>query len=780
MGSNAAKAELGCALNTIFKLVHLGVLEAVRRADAEGGSAWIFYIVPGIGRIGHYDAWVRRVLQWNHRTAKRHKDVRGACVVPEDHPKPDGLDDFLCRTFSRIGVSRREEVIPYYADPGRRAVDRDRIREKMASGDWRRAKGLGSAPMEPRLIPLRFPALAGLPDTCLDPAAEAEEPTRKVVGRTMGLQYLSSGATMFVLAAAASGRSEKLLRNYTRSFEAIETRLRLLRTGEGTGESIQMALLAMLAEARRAGRGSTALVEACEFYRAAERYLRGYVSVVDSDGRRGLSSLILPALPEPERVRAQLVKAKAAVGERGGSKRKHLSNRAASQLGRHSAAARHALEQVAAIMEASATASEDLKRHLQSYDALDEHVRARTPAFVEMLVPTTVLDPRGNLVRGASQTLVFWVWRERDAWLSLEAGALRRQRGMRPRKACKDGPTIAERGLVEGGLAIKLKDVRANADAYDRTVFEFRGCIAGEGSQTCEPRFVTLLRHGVDGAADQLSARQQRRRHRLMENWNVVPTTTMPSGLLTSPWALQAMRVWMLSRERVLVPVTETYFATLLGTLGFDIVRETLVRISEAIQPEQDLDRWEEDSAPGEPTIGYLASFKAARNKPVGPPRPVIVSEALFDRIMETGEVIAIANGHADGELPDVDPPPGRPREANGRGEVLEPRPGPVVFQWEGRALRPEEVGALIRWIMSNRGHVTPHVLRHAGANELREMGVAERLIQAILRHGSPKMTFWYASRSVQQARRGHATRGRNHRIDAAHAMARGLRRTAA
>lgn len=775
VGPNEAKAMLGCALNTVFKLVHHGVIEAARRYDGRKWT-WIFYLVPGKDRTALYEGWVTRVLRWNHNSAKRHKSVREACAVPDSFPKPAGLDQFLCATFSGIGISTREETTPYFVDRDRDAADRDRIRHLMATGVWRRGDGGGGVlPMEPRLAAVRFPELAGLPGTCLDAQAEAEAPADRLVGRATALAFLAPGATMFALAAAASGRSEKVLRGYIRGLEAIERRMHLIARTEADGACVQDALISMLRDARKGENGCAALVEACERYRWAERYLRGYVDSVDADGARGLASLLLPPLPNPEKVRQAMVKSKAVVRARGGRRRKRDANRASGQLDRHSAAARNSLAQVTAIVEAAAEATARLERHLTTYDTLDEANRVRTPAFVEMLVPTDVLDANGNLVRGASQTLVFWAWRERDNLLSLEPGALRRQRGMRPRKRRDTGPSVAERALLDASLHMKIADVRANPGKYDETVFEFRGCIAGEGGTTCEPRFLTLLRHGVDHGADQLSARQQRRRHGLMRAWNIRPVKTMPGGLLTFAGDKVAMRRWMLSRGRIMVPVSETYFAMLLGTLGFDILRNTLSRVSEAIQPEHDIDRWKQDDAVGRPTIGFLAAIKTERGKPPAPPVPMIVPEKLFDRIMETGRTIAIANGHADGWLPEVDEPPDRPREAEPgkKGKAVPRRKRRLVFQWRGRALQPNELADLVRWIMSNRGKVTPHVIRHAGANELREMGVAERVIQAMLRHKSPRMTAWYAHRDAAQARQAHATTSRSDRMSAADEQAR-------
>lgn len=778
VGPEAAKAQLGCALNTIFKLAHHGAVEAVRGHDGVRWT-WTFWLVPGMNRIGIYEAWVARVLRWNHTTAKRHKDLREACAVPDSFGKPAGLDQFLCATFAAIGVSTRDETIPYFVDRNRKAVDRDRIRGLMAEGDWRPAGSTGAPPMEPRLAAVRFPQLQGLPDTCLDktPETEAAAPADALVGRSMALRLLAPGATMFTLVAAASGRSEKIVRGYVRGFEAIERRMDLLKLRNADGASVQTALMSMVAEAREGRKGCAALAEACQHYLTAERYLRGYVGTVDADGARGLRTMLLPPLPEPEKVRLALVKARTVTKTRGGDRRKHDSNRASGQLAKHTAASHNSMEQATAMLEAAAEASARLETHLAAYDALDEETRLRRPAFVEMLVPTTVLDQNGNLVRGASQTLVFWAWRERDQWLSLEPGALRRQRGMRrARKRRDDGPTVAERALMDASLHMKLADVRANPEKYNDVVFEFRGCIPGEeGGPTCEPRFVTLLRHSVDHSADGLSARRQRQRHGLMRAWNVRPIKTMPGGLLTFDRNSTAMRQWMLSRGRVMVPVTASYFAMLLGTLAFDILRTTLARVSEAIQPEQDLDRWKEDDATGSATIAFLAAVKRGRGKPPAPPVPMVVPEKLFGRIMETGRTIAIANGHPDGWLPDVDEPPDRPRERDPakKGKVLPRRKRALVFQWLGRALPPSEVKDLVRWVNSNRGKVTPHVIRHAGANELREMGVAERIIQAILRHGSPRMTAWYAHRTVAQARKAWAARSRDDRVSAANEQAR-------
>ncbi|MDQ2762363.1 MAG: tyrosine-type recombinase/integrase, partial [Pseudomonadota bacterium] len=471
------------------------------------------------------------------------------------------------------------------------------------------------------------------------------------------------------------------------------------------------------------------------------------------------------------------VRTKKVVRDRGGIRRKHHSNRVASQLTAHEAAARFAMEQITAIYEDSIIAAAELKEMLAARDALPEDKQRITPAFREFLVEVTVLDSRGDLVHGASQMLVFWAWRERDVWLSLEQDALRRQRGMRPRKARnKDAErTLAERALLDMALKIKLDDVRAHSEKYNDVVFEFRGCLPGVGGVTSEPRFLTLLHHSVDNAPSYLSARQQNKRHRLMQNWQVKPVNTMPADLLRFGFTKSVLLRWMNSRNRLMVPIEATYFATLLGTLAFDLYSETLGRASEAIQVEQDISRWSFDSPTGEPTVAALTAIKSTPNEPPASPIPIIVSEPLFDEIMRVADTIAIANGHTDRFLPRVDEPAGRPREADPDrvGEALPPRKRALVFQWNGQALTPGQVNDLVRWIMAHRGHVTSHLIRHGGANRLRELGLPERSIQAILHHRSPRMTAWYARRDAIQLRAAAAIATRNDRHSAAEKRAR-------
>ncbi|WCT72624.1 tyrosine-type recombinase/integrase [Sphingomonas naphthae] len=763
-----AKTQLGCALNTIFKIAYLGAIK-VTVIDSGLKREYRFHLQPGADRAYIYESWLARVRCWNHQTAVIHKDLRAACAIPADHPQPSGLDRFCCETFARIGTSSRLECTAFFVDKDRKAEDRDRLRAQLATSDWAPSGSHSTARVESWAVVARFPAVDGLPDTSLDPqAADPAEPSTGLIGRAMALGPFAAAATMFAFVATASDRDEKLLRTYVRGFANVDAQLGVQDLSAITGEDIERLLVSMLEEAAKGGRGCASLYETCQRYRTATRYLRSYVARVDGDGSRGLAAHLPPDPSSPTRVYKALAEAKNVVVLEGGVRRKRLSNRAAVNLDRHIAANRSAMEQITAIREDALVAADEVVLQAVRRDAMGEAEARRTPAFREFLVTVPVLDPKGDIVRGASQTLVFWAWRERDAWLSLEHGALRRQRGMRP-KGRKDAQSIAKRALVDAALDMKIKDVQANEGKYGDVVFEYRGCRPDRPGGLCqEPRFVTLARLGVDIAPSHLMARCQRRRHRLMQNWNIVPHIKTPGGLLTFENDKSVLIRWMNARNRVMVPIHEVYFATLFGTLGFDILTETLARLSEAIQPEQDIARWKLDEAIVPPVMGFLAATKAHPGKPKQMPRPLGVSDPLFESIMAAAEEIARANGHADGWLPAVDEPPGRPGEADASGNVVPPRRRPLVFQWRGRALPPAEVAELVSWLMANRGRVTPHVLRHAAANQLRQMGVPERVVQAILGHKSLKSTAWYMSPDARRARMEAAIQRRGRRIGAA------------
>lgn len=773
LGVKDASRQLGVTKAIIYKLAWLGALEMTE--NTVGRGRYRFHLSPGDTLLSLYGRWSSRVLLWNYRTAHRHRQIRESCAVEYAHPYPPGLDQFACQRFVRIGRSSQREVALFYSDAKGSTAHRERLQRDMAAGKWLPAGRPELRPVEPRLAALAIPSLAGLPGTSLDPQTdEAGEPSAANVGRALALTHFNGCATMFAFVAASSGRTEDALRVYVRSFGRVEERMAMLGFTQPTGSAIETTLLSMLAEARQGEKGCAALQEAVETFRSAVRYLERYVRLVDSDGERGLAQLLPHRVPNPRKVWDAGVRANAVVTRRGSARRKKRANRAADRLEAHSRAVRFQLEQLTAVREDALRAIEELDKHSVWRDSLPEEVSRRTPAFVEFLVETTVLDARGDIVPGASQILVFWAWRARDAWLSMEPGALRRQRGMGKKRRSGES-TLRDLSRVDAALWNAIAQMKAAPEKGCEAVFEFRGCLPEVGAVTCEPRFITMSRRSVLMGAVFVDPRKQRQRHRLMENWHLRQIGTNAEGLLTTRRDDISLSRWMGSRNRTLVPLDPGYFAARLGALAFDLLTETLGRISEVAQVEQDPARWIEDDAPGFETIAFLASTKAARGEPIREAARMLVSQELFVDAMEVADEVAVANGHEDTWLPALPPLSGIPKEKvpGTLDELRSANPRPVIFQWAGRPLHLHEIGDLVTWLLANRGIVTPHILRHASANRLREMGVSERAIQIIMRHRSPKTTAGYTGRSPTQVRHAQAIARRNGRLVVAHAHAR-------
>jgi hypothetical protein len=743
-----AVARLGLTYRTILKLGYYGAIKVIDNGPEDYHNRWRVRLAPKDTCLTLYRRWAKRVRRWHFRTTALNKDIRVALKIPDSEPQPPGALEFGAACMARLADFREEEATAFAPVADTRSHNRMREIARRAP-----LRGSGPPPGTPEMVAERFPMLAGLPNTCLADA-EAEEfaaPDPGTLGVALAMGPAAGTACWFAIQGAAAYR----LHNqgpYVRAIRELDAELQRLGA-DGVTETRQVeAALGAILEAGEAGDRPAARAENLMRILTLARFLRRAARAQDPDGSRRLASLAPSIGPTGNALVARIHRFRRGVVLTGRARRKAMSDPIADNLPRLVRTARFRSEMALATAEDLAEGAAALQARAEALAKLPRdlpwgtrHRMADQMPYEEVVVTTTVMTPDGLLVRGAAQECVWWVWRECDLWESLAPGAMRRLRGKGRRRGSGG---IRERAHMDLQVEGKIAKARREPEAYQRIFYEFRGVrpAPGSGTAAMEPWFVTHARLALFRTPAQLSGRLQRRRHRGLILLRM-PTRPgrLPGGLIGWDKNGGALAGWLLERNRVVVPMDNVLGGTLLADLATDAVFETLCRGHELLQASQHPDHWKLDGLTGTGTMGWMAILKVPPNEPIPAPVRLQVSDGLFEQFMDTAQRIARLCGHGDW-LPEIEP-------ADSVG-WKSPEPRPVIMQWRGIALETYVVSYLVGILFAGCGRISLHPLRRAGANFLRQLGMAERLVQLLLHHRDPRQTRWYSLETARQALR--------------------------
>lgn len=264
------------------------------------------------------------------------------------------------------------------------------------------------------------------------------------------------------------------------------------------------------------------------------------------------------------------------------------------------------------------------------------------------------------------------------------------------------------------------------------------------GERSEMPFFVLPFAMATIAAPNGLDVRSRRIRHRALLRTGLPAYTACSGGLLTFDRCGWSVYRYALARNRVIVPVKEFGTAMRFASVAYDLSRDTLARPHEVLQTVQDADGWSVKRVRGQAQAGFEAFPKCGPGKPL-PKEPVWfpVSNDTFKGALALAERISGIHEYENGHLPMVTPLPAV-------GWKL-PGDAALIFQWNGKALRMDEIALFLRYLLVGWREVRWYDLRHAGANEMREAGVPMRYIRAMLNHSDLRIAGYYARWTKRQ-----------------------------
>ena len=335
-----------------------------------------------------------------------------------------------------------------------------------------------------------------------------------------------------------------------------------------------------------------------------------------------------------------------------------------------------------------------------------------------------MLDEKGRILSGSQRT--YWtIWRA-----SAIIPTIRTTHG-----------TVVERD--EQGLT-SLAALTESGERPDEIFFEYNGCVPLVGERSEMPFFVLPFAMATIAAPNGLDVRSRRIRHRALLRTGLPAYTACSGGLLTFDRCGWSVYRYALARNRVIVPVKEFGTAMRFASVAYDLSRDTLARPHEVLQTVQDADGWSVKRVRGQAQAGFEAFPKCGPGKPL-PKEPVWfpVSNDTFKGALALAERISGIHEYENGHLPMVTPLPAV-------GWKL-PGDAALIFQWNGKALRMDEIALFLRYLLVGWREVRWYDLRHAGANEMREAGVPMRYIRAMLNHSDLRIAGYYARWTKRQ-----------------------------
>ena len=661
-----------------------------------------------------YDAYVARIVEWDFETSYAHRRVRLAAGVPQEHPWPEGLDDFVLRERGAAGL-RSGELLAYYPT----SVDRDfhvrRLTQRLFAKFDQPRGAKNRVDCDIRAMLLRYPELA-LPDTCATDC-EMEQPSPTWLGRAMQCGSVAELACAAQIIASEGKRLRH--RSIGRGFEILADKIDAMGPkGELEPDQLVEALLALLDDAAKYKSLARTRTDGVRSVLSALRGLSIYRMAHPGQLER-LAPLFSRAVHQNTPLRDKVRRLDHAVRGKDREKRKRDAREVTDRFEqfRETVAVR-ALEARACGAQL-AQAREKASEHFAHFDAGE-----RMEPFYEVFTALPVFDEQGLPIAGARQLASWRLWREGDLWRSID-----------PREdICPNWSGLDREDMQALGRSAKVhtglfQAIKAHGSAT-RIVTEFIGCIADIGGRTSEPHLIKQYRTGILSTPTESPPQIQRERCEYMRDNNIpmVSVALQPCGYGYGGFSIAR---WARQVGRCVVPVDDAVMGTRFAHCFIGVVTDCLARRMEVFQIAQTDECIRHD-------LGASASLPGFKAVPKGRTQPegYVLSEMTCETVLGLAEDVAKACGHTDGWLRDVD--------AN---DCLPPRiarRAPYVFQWDGKPLASMTVAYLVALLSAGFGKVTPHILRHAASNNMMRRGVHARAVQAKLKHHSEVMSDYY------------------------------------
>ncbi|HEY0027396.1 MAG TPA: tyrosine-type recombinase/integrase [Allosphingosinicella sp.] len=746
----ATCAQLGTAKGTLRKMIALKLVSRGASLRTIGRvRRWWIEIDPAITKRDLYDTFVKNMpVPKRHIDFDRYLRVREACSIPAWELPPPVVVKGMVPLLLQIGSTAAPEIAAF--TPRHPKIEAELVRLANAGATraiLSRELPSGARPTDAMILEIA-PALRGAPGTVFDKMYGGEDlarPKDNALCIAWALGPVRPAALLWTHLAAASRRTPPELRAGVRRLAMLDKELATHGARADDPVAIGKALHAIAFGGAWAHLKPAARASAARMLMLMIRHLRVYAARNDPEGSRGLAAMVPAQHPDRLAFAARVEATFNELGKIGRELRKARSDRAAD---RYAAIIDIAALRTEQVIQTQAAATAAARTLLQRPSSRADKLMAdgtHAPAalanvddgedFVEFGVLTTVMTPKGRLLPG-SQTCWWRAWRERDLWRDL---------ARRQKKMTRNGSP---------SLFLRMKEIEADPDAYSGIVYEWRRCVPEEGAAAIEPWFVSISNLGVLNPPASLTAKQRRRRHSLIVNWNIPTIDDSIAGLLN--FDLERNTLWRAAsaRNRFIVPVEQFAFAMRFAQLGLNAVDESLCRISEFLQMRQDKSMWPTSGETGSNEISFLAVPKKSRFKSAITAVPFQVEQVTFMEATELAKAIARRDGHEDGLLPEV------PATETLAGKYSEREAW--IFQAGGRAIDHGSMTRFLRFLLANVVDVTYHELRHAASNAARQAGVPEEAIQRLMNHRTIQQTKWYIRNSQKQRLQKQVARARN------------------
>lgn len=695
---------------TAKKICRAGICQW-KRSGKEGKRPryWV-HIDPTKDIQRLYDEWANALPVFSkHRDFNVYKDARRWMRVDPHHPHPYNILLGVAIKLEQIGSFHKTEVAAFL--PLNEPV---RAKTSLALKDLRpeATQRLASSGLTPSLDSLasRAPRLRELPETAFadDGEKQPNAVSRRYLAQT---QNLFTAAAGFIFLFAPKSRNEWRTVEIARAFLRFDQEFTSHHASSDHRDrkAVSDTFKRLICDDECKKRYSYYVrYRTISFVLSSMRQMKRWLAHSDPDRSLGFEELML-ATPDDFDEIVALFRAEFKSRKRDTeARRKDTSDRVSDALAEIDDCVLFRSEQLRETEAALLTAAEDLPAEGKLRCAVD----------------TPVLDHKGQIQIGS----------QRNYWVVWRASSLIPTLRTRKGTCAKED----EQALTSFANLIDL------GKHEDELFFEYTGCCPLVGDQSEMPFFVTPFALATVAAPNFLNARLQRIRHNAIVRTDLPTYTSCSRGLLGFEKHGFTLYRYAMNRNRIFVPIREFARAMCFASVAYRLSRDTLARPHEILQLAHDADGWAVKRVRGQAQVGFKAYPKVGANKPL-PREPVWfpVSNRTFKEAMGLVASLVALGGHADGELPMVKP--------LAMSSWKMPDEAPLVFQWQGKALRMGEIALFFRYLLVGWRDLRWYDLRHAGANEMREAGVPMRYISAILNHSDLTISGYYARWTKRQ-----------------------------
>lgn len=630
-----------------------------------------------------------------------HRDMRRLASIPSIDPLPPAVVEAVLKRLLEVGTMHVDEARQWlelsqgshFDDTVMAIADRSRRNRLPLPGNI--------APTQEDLA-TAFPCLTGLARTCYDqddPGPAPASRALKIVWQMKDLALVGAifcviGPNYFLHAERVTDTLQRLatLENITRA-AGIEVRV-------DDETSLDRAIEHVLA--------SESLDRATDLVRHQVAYslllvvrlIRRYLRAQKAESLCGIA----PAHPS-KRVLAALGRYGRKIVENGRESRKRRVLRYAGKLADLELAAGLNLEQVIMTTRALRAAEKLLG---------DED-------WVDVEVPTTIVDQRGRLVPGKQQ-LTWRVWRHSSF--------------LRQLKTKSDVPHEV------ASLDQKLREC---VESPHPPIHEYRSAKGILGSEPIEPFFVKCWRYGLIARPARLPRRVAHKRRTILRELKLPGAMTHGREALLTGTEYQ-MNLWRtaLRQHRTIAFLDAFEHAMRFAHFGLSSTTENLSRTVAWLQQVQDQRGWTTRRLNGTDVIGFLAYDKVShRDGDPGDPTWFPVANSHFLEGMELVRMTCEREGYDDGILPEIS-----------HSRLLlpkQPQPRAWMFSYQGSVLSHEVLNGFLRYLLPGFARLTYHDFRHLGANAAQDAGMPGWKIRLALNHASQNLWEYYAMQNRRQ-----------------------------